>query len=175
MSSRKTEENECETFDGLENHRLLWHGSRITNINQILANGLKIAPSEAIVIGCMLGKGLYFSDAVANSIEYCYANQSNNIGVILLYEVALGNAIQCYNPENIDELPDSKHSVHGVGKKSSKSTKSIDNAIIHCGPLNENKDIDTCFEYNEFVVYNNEQVKLKYLIQFSTVNCSRKP
>lgn len=164
---RKDEENEneCELFNALKNHRLLWHGSRITNISQILAHGLKIAPSEAMVTGCMLGKGMYFSDMIANSVEYCYANQSNNIGAILLCEVALGNAIKTFEPENIDELPNGKHSVHGVGKISPKSNKLIDNAILYSGRLNEDSNIDTHFDYNEFVVYNDEQIKLKYLVQ----------
>lgn len=159
--------NGCEMFDGLNDHRLLWHGSRITNINQILVHGLKIAPAEhTTAIGCKLGKGLYFSDAVANSIEYCYASQSNNIGVLLLCEVALGNTVKSVDPDSIDELPDGHHSVQGVGKISPQSSKCIDNVIIYSGPLKEDNAIESAFDYNEFVVYNNKQVQLKYLVQF---------
>lgn len=149
VTSKTEDENGNEMFNGLGNHRMLWHGDRITNINRILAHGLKIAPPEATVIGCMLGKGLYFSDTIANAVSYCYASQSNNIGVISLYEVALGISIECFEPENIEELPDGKHSVHGVGKISPKSSKYIENATISHGPLNEDS-IETYFVYNQF-------------------------
>lgn len=142
---RKEEEEEgnYEMFNTLSNHRLLWHGSPIIRIIGILARGLEIAPAEATVTAGVLGKGSYFSDMVAKSIEYCNANQTDNVGVILLCEVALGNTIKCYEPENIVELPDGKYSAHGVGKTTPKSNKPFNNAIIYSGPpLNdENKTL----------------------------------
>lgn len=172
---RCDEADQSEMFDGLTNHRLLWHGSRITNINLILANGLKIAPPEiTTATACALGKGLYFSDVIANSMEYCYAQQSNNIGVVLLYEVALGNSIQHTDPEMIDELPVGKHSVHGVGRICAQSIQCIDNAIISCGPLHTDNNIDSFFNYDEFVVYKNTQIKLKYLVQFKLNDAQRR-
>lgn len=158
-------EEESDIFKKLQNRRLLWHGSKITNINLILAHGLKIAPPEA-VIGCMFGKGLYFSDMIGNSAQYCYANQSNNIGIVLLCEVALGDSHKCFDPENIEELPPGKHSVHGVGKFLPISSEMIDDAIIACGEMIETDDaIESFVDYNEFVVYNNQQVKIKYLVK----------
>lgn len=166
-------EGESDIFKNLENRRLLWHGSKITNINLILAQGLKIAPPEA-VIGCMFGIGLYFSDMIGNSAEYCYANQSNNIGIVLLCEVALGDSHNCFDPGNI-ELPPGKHSVHGVGKFSPKSSKMIDDAIIACGKMIETDDaIESYVDYNEFVVYNNQQVKIKYLVKIKFEDDSEK-
>lgn len=165
-------EGDSGILNKLQNRRLLWHGSKITNINLILAHGLKIAPSEA-VIGCMFGKGLYFSDMIGNSAQYCYANQSNNIGIVLLCEVALGDSHKCFDPENIDELPPGKHSVHGVGKFSPKSSKMIDDAIIACGEMIERDDaINSYVDHNEFVVYNNQQVKIKYLVKLKFMDGS---
>lgn len=165
-------EGESSIFKKLQNRRLLWHGSKITNINLILAHGLKIAPSEA-VIGCMFGKGLYFSDMIGNSAQYCYAKQSNNIGIVLLCEVALGDSHICFDPENIDELPPGKHSVHGMGKCSPKSSEMIDDTIIACGEMIKTDDaIESCVEYNEFVVYNNEQIKIKYLVKLKFIDDS---
>lgn len=162
-----TKENGHEIFDGLNNHQLLWHGTRITNVHQILAHGLKIAPAQAVATGCRLGKGLYFSDAVAEATKHCHANESKNAGVLLLCEVALGNAKKFYHSENVVELPDGLHSAHGVGEISPRSTEHIDGeGVIHSGPLEKDFDINTDIDYNEFVVYNEQQAKLKYIVQW---------
>jgi hypothetical protein len=39
----------------------------------------------------MFGKGVYFADMSSKSANYCFANQSNSEGVMLLSEVALGD------------------------------------------------------------------------------------
>ncbi|CAF0900065.1 unnamed protein product [Rotaria sp. Silwood1] len=57
----------CQTLD---NHQLLWHGSRTTNFADILDQDLRIAPSEAT--GYMFGKGVYFADMVSK--KYYYIN-----------------------------------------------------------------------------------------------------
>lgn len=166
-------ENE-ESFNDLANCKLLWHGTRLTNVMQIVAHGLKMVPSEAFVIGCMLGKGHYFSDVIANSAQYCFANQSNNIGILLLCEVALGTSIECFNPENIDELPDGKHSVHGIGKytmhQQQQPEKLVNGVRISCGRPIKDDTMQTFFDYSEFVVYKNEQVKIKYLVKLKFNN-----
>lgn len=53
--------------------------------------GLRIAPPEAPVTGYMFGKGIYFADMVSKSANYCCTNKNNNVGLMLLCEVALGN------------------------------------------------------------------------------------
>lgn len=167
---REEKENGHGIFDGLENHRLLWHGTRITNVHQILTHGLKIAPAQAIAIGCSLGKGLYFSDAVAEAIKWCHTKESKNIGVILLYEVALGNSEKYFHSENV-QLPDGHHSAHGVGETSPQSIERIDGEMdIHSGPMKSDCGITSEFEYNQFVVYNEQQAKLKYLVQWKNVS-----
>lgn len=53
-------ENEAENFRAdLHNHRLLWHGSPLTNWVGILLRGLRIAPPEAPSTGYMFGKVKY--------------------------------------------------------------------------------------------------------------------
>jgi len=75
----------------IHNKMLLWHGSRLTNFVGILSQGLRIAPPEAPVTGYMFGKGVYFADMVSKSANYCYTNPTNNTGILLLCEVALGD------------------------------------------------------------------------------------
>lgn len=86
----KEEENARYTKD-IPNKQLLWHGSRLTNFVGILSQGLRIAPPEAPVTGYMFGKGVYFADMVSKSANYCCTSKTNNTGLMLLCEVALGN------------------------------------------------------------------------------------
>jgi hypothetical protein len=46
-TSRKGEYDRFQKFQTLDNHQLLWHGSRTTNYAGILSQGLRIAPPEA--------------------------------------------------------------------------------------------------------------------------------
>ena len=41
--------------------------------------------------GYMFGKGIYFADMVTKSANYCWTSRSNNTGLMLLCEVALGD------------------------------------------------------------------------------------
>lgn len=87
---RKGENKRFKPFKQLPNRKLLWHGSRVTNYAGILSQGLRIAPPEAPVTGYMFGKGVYFADMVSKSANYCNTTRSNNTGLLLLCDVALG-------------------------------------------------------------------------------------
>lgn len=87
---RHGEEKRYKPFRKLHNRKLLWHGSRTTNFAGILSQGLRIAPPEAPVTGYMFGKGIYFADMVSKSANYCFTNSTDNTGLMLLCEVALG-------------------------------------------------------------------------------------
>jgi poly [ADP-ribose] polymerase len=49
-TSRDIEFQRFKNFETLDNHQLLWHGSRTTNFAGILSQGLRIAPPEAPVV-----------------------------------------------------------------------------------------------------------------------------
>jgi len=87
---RNGEDKRYKPFSKLGNKKLLWHGSRLTNMAGIMSQGLKIAPPEAPVTGYMFGKGIYFADMVSKSANYCYTSPANSRGFLLLCEVALG-------------------------------------------------------------------------------------
>lgn len=111
---------------------------------------------------------------IANAVQYCYPNQTTDNGLIFLCEVALGDSVLCTDAENIEELPADKHSVHGVGKISSSSHILLNDSIVPTGEPIEHAEIETPLDYNEYVVYNNEQVKIKYLIWFKSSGPSRR-
>lgn len=81
-------EGEKDNFcSEMENKMLLWHGSRLSNWVGILNQGLRLAPPEAPVTGYMFGKGIYFADMSSKSANYCFANQKNDQGLLMLSEV----------------------------------------------------------------------------------------
>ena len=89
-SVEREEESKRFNPDNLDNVKLLWHGSRFSNYGGILSQGLRVAPKEAPSTGYLFGKGIYFADMAGKSATYCYADTSNNTGLLLLCEVALG-------------------------------------------------------------------------------------
>ena len=89
--ARHGESKRFKPFSKLHNRMLLWHGSRTTNFVGILSQGLRIAPPEAPSTGYMFGKGVYFADMVSKSANYCFTHPGNDVGLMLLCEVALGN------------------------------------------------------------------------------------
>jgi len=130
---REGEEKRFKTEIG--NNLLLWHGSRLTNFVGILSQGLRIAPPEAPVSGYMFGKGIYFADMVSKSANYCAASCSNNIGLMLLVKVAIGNPRPLYNSDyNANNLPKGCHSTKGLGRTAppESSYKKFRGMLVPC-------------------------------------------
>ena len=58
----------------------------------------------------MFGKGVYFADMVSKSANYCGVSKENNVGCILLADVALGGLNEkLYADYNAGNLPPGKH------------------------------------------------------------------
>jgi poly [ADP-ribose] polymerase len=173
-------EGERERFEQQKrgtNRKLLWHGSRLTNFAGILSQGLRIAPKEAPVTGYMFGKGVYFADMVSKSANYCFTTPENNTGILLLSEVVLGKMHELTGADSsIEKAPKGCLCVKGLGQTMPDPKKEV--------PLNPNDTHDskvivpngegvpsgvrnTSLLYNEFIVYNVNQVRLRYLLQVS--------
>ncbi|XP_007438146.2 poly [ADP-ribose] polymerase 2 isoform X1 [Python bivittatus] len=155
-------------FD-LPNRMLLWHGSRLGNWAGILSQGLRVAPPEAPVTGYMFGKGIYFADMSSKSANYCFATREKDVGLLLLSEVALGecNELLEANPE-AEKLLVSKHSTKGLGKLAPANCVSLRGATVPLGPATETgvaKSHGYTLNYNEFIVYDPRQVRMKYLLK----------
>ena len=131
----------------------------------ILKSGLRIASPEAPSSGYKFGKGLYFSDMAAMSLSYCYPN--NKIGCVLLCEVSLGNYNELFTLNfNASNLPEGKHSTKGCGQTAPhvSSYIELDGVKIPTGK-GEKTGVKSFFGYNEYVVYNVRQVKIRYLLK----------
>lgn len=167
---RHGEEQRFKPFKKLPNRKLLWHGSRTTNFAGILSQGLRIAPPEAPVTGYMFGKGIYFADMVSKSANYCCTHSQNPTGLLMLCEVALGNMYERYKADYIEKLPKGKHSTVGRGQTEpdSKDVYKLDGVEVPYGvgvSATHNKKSDLL--YNEYIVYDVAQVKVRYLIRMN--------
>jgi len=167
-------------FDKLQNDNryLLWHGSRVTNFAGILSQGLRIAPPEAPVNGYMFGKGIYLADMVTKSANYCCAGQSNNTGLLMLCEAQLGDPM--YELVNSDYHAAENSKKAGAlatkGKGRTAPLKWMDAGAVSEGLKGvkmpdigvDTGDVDErglYLQYNEYIVYNVAQVKIRYLFR----------
>ncbi|XP_008552847.1 poly [ADP-ribose] polymerase 1 isoform X2 [Microplitis demolitor] len=152
----------------LHNKKLLWHGTKISNICAILSNGLKISPLNAKHTGHMFGKGIYFTNVVSKAANYSKTNvgQGSHQGILLLCEVALGNVMELYNAKNIKLLPLGVHSVFVRGISSPQNYINISQGVeVPYGPLvNVPLSQKPQFRHNQFVIYNPAQVRIRYLV-----------
>ncbi|XP_054169146.1 poly [ADP-ribose] polymerase 1-like [Oppia nitens] len=151
----------------IENRMLLWHGSRVTNFAGILSQGLRIAPPEAPVTGYMFGKGIYFADMVTKSAGYCHSQANKNIGYLLLSEVAIGEPWELKDAKDVKKLPKGKHSVKGIGETEPDPNEIHvlpDGLKVPLGKGVKAKD-KTSLLYNEYIVYDVNQVNIKYLLK----------
>ncbi|MGH0140553.1 UNVERIFIED_CONTAM: hypothetical protein FKN15_023221 [Acipenser sinensis] len=165
-------EGESEAFRrDINNRMLLWHGSRLSNWVGILNKGLRVAPPEAPVTGYMFGKGIYFADMSSKSANYCFASRQKNVGLLLLSEVALGHCNELLAADyDADKLLNGKHSTKGLGKMAPNPANSItlDGASVPMGPVcstGVNNPEGYTLLYNEYIVYNPAQVRMKYLLK----------
>ncbi|KAG0042928.1 Poly [ADP-ribose] polymerase 2 [Gryganskiella cystojenkinii] len=160
-------------FSKFHNRRLLWHGSRLTNYVGILSQGLRIAPPEAPVTGYMFDKGAYFADCVSKSANYCFTSPGSNTGLMLLCEVALGDMFEIeqsdYYAKTNSEAA-GKHSTKGLGLSypNESGDVTIDNNVrVQAGTLKteQKNGMGYRLAYNEYIVYNTSQIKMRYLIR----------
>lgn len=164
-----------------KNRRLLWHGSRATNFGGILSQGLRIAPPEAPVNGYMFGKGVYLADMSSKSAGYCSSYSSGNTGLLLLCEAELGEPPLELTNADYDAGTKAKQqdclSTLGLGRTAPKMWK--DASALHPSltgvtmpDVVSQKPGDTgvqgaYLQYNEYIVYDVAQIKLRYLFRVS--------
>ncbi|KAL6305692.1 poly polymerase catalytic domain-containing protein [Sparassis latifolia] len=165
-------------FDKLQDGErlLLWHGSRSTNFAGILKQGLRIAPPEAPATGYMFGKGVYFADMMSKSANYCHAHMSDNTGLLLLCEVAAQPFFEQHNA-NYDADQGCKAAsalcTKGLGRTQPAEWQDAGNtlendALKGChmpkGPGKDVNDPGVYLQYNEYIVYDASQIRVRYLL-----------
>jgi len=169
-------ESERDIYDSysrkLKNKTLLFHGTRVSNLIGILKNGLIVDPSKlginVSITGKMFGLGLYFANACSKSIQYCAYNASDNIACLFVAEVALGHMLKKKDADSsltAASLPAKYHSTWGTGRSSFTDYDEYDDKTrIPTGKLSI-VDKNQTLMYDEFIVYHEEQINLRYVIK----------
>lgn len=165
-------------FYSTSNHMLLAHGSRMSNFMGILSTGLRVPASNQVSNGSTLGRGIYFADVISKSFNYCNARDTENIGFVLICEVALGDKYDDQETAIPNGAPDiSKEYTcrRGLGQTdvTEYSTCYCDadgvkyTLKIPVGGLKERKGLSyaSSFMYNEYVIFNALQYRFRYLVQ----------
>ncbi|XP_053733115.1 protein mono-ADP-ribosyltransferase PARP4 [Synchiropus splendidus] len=151
---RVTRGVELQTFrNELGNIKSLFHSSTPRNFVGILSRGLllpRVGVEDHGIIrtdGGNLGGGIYFSDSMSTCIGYSKASDTDGSRLMLVCDVALGSCKDVYKKDyTLTQAPEGHTSVHAVRKSPRASSE---------------------FEHDEFVVYSPDQVRLKYVVQFS--------
>ncbi|CAO1616165.1 unnamed protein product [Sympodiomycopsis kandeliae] len=176
---REGDEEKFEKYRTIEpdNRQLLWHGSRVSNFGGILGQGLRIAPPEAPVSGYMFGKGIYLANMSSKSIQYCNATSSNGNGLLLLCEAQLGDQLDLHEAEysaDIAVKDQKKHSTHGLGQMAPSSHKDAATLLgrddlagvkLPQGRIEKSNDQKRYLMYDEHIVYDESQIRVRYLLR----------
>ena len=133
--------------------KLFWHGSRNENWWSILESGLVLRPSNAVKTGSMFGHGLYSADRAKKSYGYTscqgsyWARGNSSKGFMGLFEVHLGQ-----------QLVVSRHEgwMSSLTEKNLKAKGDYDSLFAKKGQSLYN---------NEYVVYREEQMTIKYIVE----------
>uniref|UniRef100_A0A672NHB2 Poly [ADP-ribose] polymerase n=1 Tax=Sinocyclocheilus grahami TaxID=75366 RepID=A0A672NHB2_SINGR len=139
--------------EDLGNIKPLLHSTSPSSFVGILSRGLLLPRVgveqhgiERTDIG-NLGGGIYFSDSLKTSVNYSKPSVTDGSRLLLVCEVALGRCKDLLKKDTtLTCAPDGYHSVHGVQRTRNRLSE---------------------FEDDEFVVYNTEQIRLKYVVQYS--------
>ncbi|XP_013120857.1 poly [ADP-ribose] polymerase 4 isoform X1 [Oreochromis niloticus] len=145
---------ELQTFKSeLENVKPLLHSSSPNNFVGILSRGLLLPHVGVEHHGIertdfgKLGGGIYFSDSLSTSLKYSKPSVTDGSRLLLVCDVALGRCREVYKTDILlKQAPDGYDSVRGVRRTPNTPSE---------------------FEDDEYVVYSPDQVKLKYVVQFS--------
>jgi len=120
------------------------------------------------VTGYMFGKGVYFADMVSKAANYCYTNKENNIGVLLLCEIALGKSNELFHADfNASNLPKGCMSTKGCGKTAPPEKTYVKQEGDVMVPLGKGEPtyVVGSLLYNEFIVYDVKQIRLRYVLK----------
>ncbi|KAK8550792.1 hypothetical protein V6N12_039480 [Hibiscus sabdariffa] len=159
------ETKEGASFDEvkkLANKRLLWCGTRSSNLLRHLHKGFQPASCSLPVPGYMFGKGIVCSDAAAEAARYGFTAVDRPEGFLVLAVFSQGEEIiELKNPpEDTKQFEEKKVCVKGLGRKKPDESEFIDwkdDIKVPCGRLIPSEHKDSPLEYNEYTVYDPKQ------------------
>ena len=127
----------------------LFHGSGNSNWWNIFQTGLILRPQGVVIAGKMFGYGTYFADDADKSLGYTDSGRwrngsSANVVYMAIYEVHVGKQYEVTSSDS------------SLNDKILKSKGNYDSTFAKAG---------YSLRKNEFIVYNENQSTIKYLIE----------
>lgn len=167
---RNTYQSQYGNFD---NRMLLWHGTRLGNYISILQKGLLLRPDVipgTYITGKMFGYGIYGANSFSKSFNYCGANRNDNIACLFLCEFALGNTSNRTQSDYYitkDTLAQTGHnSTWGQGRTTPGGHTTLNDGVkVPNGKLTKSNVAGGSLLYDEFIVYDQNQLTLRYIVQ----------
>jgi len=162
-----------EATKDIDNRTLLFHGTHQSCVLSIFKNNFYLDPTKLKnganiqIAGKMFGYGVYFADVATKSFNYTRAQSTNDIGCLLVGEIALGNVSERtdsdYNINKNNLANINCHSAKGLGQWAPSTSTTIKGVKLPNGPLGDTK-VKNGLRYNEYMVYDVNQILMKYLV-----------
>lgn len=156
------EEDFTKLKDEYGNVRELWHGTSVSNVLSIMRSGLFIPGASQVSNGAMFSRGIYTTDQSTKALNYSTGfwggNSRHQTGFMFLADVVMGNEFRP-NLEGNYGWGDGQRIGRAARNNTDKNGRSYQSISVKGG---------TCgVKNNEMIVWNADQVKLKYLCEFS--------
>lgn len=122
----------------------LFHGSRLSNWQGIISQGIRIKPKGVPHAGSMFGNGAYFANNPMKSYLYTgdgYQRGGSDVRYMAVCAVALGKIKVHQSSHHYDSAPSGYHSVKGEAGYS--------------------------LQHDEFIIYNTYQHDIRYVVEFN--------
>ncbi|CAN4119488.1 unnamed protein product [Withania somnifera] len=168
------EASACPSIDDIKklpNKVLLWCGTRSSNLLRHLQMGFLPSTCSLPVPGYMFGRSIVCSDAAAEAARYGFTALDRPEGFLVLAVASLGAGAEIQEfsspPEDTVSLEEKKIGAKGLGKKKTDESEHFvwkDDIKVPCGRLIPSGHKDSPLEYNEYAVYDPQQVSIRFLV-----------
>ncbi|CAN4107254.1 unnamed protein product [Withania somnifera] len=166
------EASACPSLDDIKklpNKVLLWCGTRSSNLLRHLQMGFLPSTCALPVPGYMFGRAIVCSDAAAEAARYGFTAVDRPEGFLVLAVASLGEETQEFSspPEDTKSLEERKIGAKGLGKKKTDESEHFvwkDDIKVPCGKLIPSEHKDSPLDYNEYAVYDPQQVSIRFLV-----------
>ena len=160
-------------FATTKNHKLLFHGSRMTNFVGILSEGLRLPRQDQVANGSVFGMGIYFADSISKSYNYTFADETNRKGFVLICEVATGDTQTVYQATHDNRPPAPYQSRSAKGKSTPDPLGNQQWCVnpdveIPSGRLVQTNVGNTSLLYNEYIIFTKEQYRIRYIVELDS-------
>ncbi|KAK9726991.1 hypothetical protein RND81_05G250700 [Saponaria officinalis] len=160
-----------EDIKKLPNKVLLWCGTPSSNLLRHLQKGFLPALCSLPAPGYMFGRAIVCSDAAAEAARYGFTAVDRPEGFLVLAVASLGDEIIEVGspPEDTKSLEERKVGVKGLGKRKTDESEHFvwkDDIKVPAGSLvpAEPEQKDTILDFNEYAVYDPNQVRISFLV-----------